>query len=57
MYKAIEKQPMSLTQYSKLLVVRGMFTEKDIEERKKWVWGMLEKAAGAAKNYVPSSKE
>ena len=57
MYKVIKKQPMSLTQYSKLLVARGTFTEKDIEECKKWVWGMLEKAAGAAKNYVPSSKE
>jgi len=57
MYKAIEKQPTPLTQYSKFLVSRGTFTEKDIEEHKKWVWGMLEKAASAAKDYVPSSKE
>lgn len=57
MYKAIEKQPTPLTQYSKFLVSRGTFTEKDIEEHKKWVWGMLEKAAGGAKDYVPSSKE
>ncbi|KAF9236529.1 thiamine diphosphate-binding protein [Melanogaster broomeanus] len=40
---AIEKQPTPLTQYSKFLVGRGTFTEKDIEEHKKWVWGMLEK--------------
>ena len=57
MYKAIEKQPTPLTQYTKFLVGRGTFTEKDIEEHKKWVWGMLEKAAAAAKHYVPTSKE
>ena len=57
MYKAIEKQPTPLTQYTKFLVGRGTFTEKDIEEHKKWVWGMLETAANAAKDYVPTSKE
>ncbi|KAF7967902.1 hypothetical protein HWV62_32577 [Athelia sp. TMB] len=57
MYKAIEKQPTPLTQYTKFLVGRGTFTEKDIDEHKKWVWGMLEKAAAAAKDYVPTSKE
>ena len=57
MYQAIAKQPTTLTQYSKFLVGRGTFTEKDIEEHKKWVWGMLEKAAAAAKDYVPTSKE
>ncbi|THH31472.1 hypothetical protein EUX98_g2722 [Antrodiella citrinella] len=57
MYKAIEKQPTPLTQYAKFLVGRGTFTEKDIEEHKKWVWGMLEKAAAGAKDYVPTSKE
>ncbi|KAA1473704.1 2-oxoglutarate dehydrogenase complex E1 component mitochondrial precursor [Dentipellis sp. KUC8613] len=57
MYKAIEKQPTALTQYTKFLVGRGTFTEKDIEEHKKWVWGMLETAAAAAKDYVPTSKE
>lgn len=57
MYQAIDNQPTTLTQYSKFLVGRGTFTEKDIEEHKKWVWGMLEKAAAAAKDYVPTSKE
>ncbi|KAH7925936.1 2-oxoglutarate dehydrogenase, E1 component [Leucogyrophana mollusca] len=57
MYKAIEKQPTPLTLYSKFLVGRGTFTEKDIEEHKKWVWGMMEKAAEAAKDYEPTSKE
>jgi 2-oxoglutarate dehydrogenase E1 component len=57
MYKAIAKQPTPLTKYTKFLVDRGTFTEKDIEEHKKWVWGMLESAAAAADTYVPSAKE
>jgi 2-oxoglutarate dehydrogenase E1 component len=57
MYQAIAKQPTALTQYTKFLVGRGTFTEKDIDEHKKWVWGMLETAADGAKDYVPTSKE
>ncbi|KZS99008.1 2-oxoglutarate dehydrogenase E1 component [Sistotremastrum niveocremeum HHB9708] len=57
MYKAIEKQPTPLTQYVKFLTERETFTEADIEEHKKWVWGMLEKAAAASQDYVPTSKE
>ncbi|KAF8651007.1 hypothetical protein AX16_004965 [Volvariella volvacea WC 439] len=57
MYEAIKKQPTPLTQYTKFLVGRGTFTEQDIEEHKKWVWGMLEKAAAASKDYVPTSRE
>jgi 2-oxoglutarate dehydrogenase E1 component len=57
MYKAIEKQPTALTQYTKYLIERGTFSEKDIEEHKKWVWDTLEQAANAAKDYVPTSKE
>ena len=57
MYQAIGKQPTALTQYTKFLVGRGTFTEKDIDEHKKWVWGMLETAADGAKDYVPTSKE
>jgi 2-oxoglutarate dehydrogenase E1 component len=57
MYKAVEKQPTPLTVYTKELIERGTFSEKDIDEHKKWVWGMLEQAAQAAKDYVPTSKE
>lgn len=57
MYAAIAKQPTPLTKYTQFLVKRGTFTEKDIEEHKKWVWGMMEKASEAAKDYVPTSKE
>ncbi|QRV77777.1 2-oxoglutarate dehydrogenase E1 component [Ceratobasidium sp. AG-Ba] len=57
MYKAIEKQPTPLTQYTQNLIKEGTFTEQDIEEHRKWVWGMLEKAAAASKEYKPSPKE
>ncbi|KAI0632335.1 2-oxoglutarate dehydrogenase E1 component [Trametes polyzona] len=57
MYKAIEKQPTTLTKYTKQLVEKGTFTEKEIEDHKKWVWGVLEQGAEGAKNYVPTSKE
>ena len=57
MYQAIEKQPTPLKEYTKFLVGRGTFTEKDIDEHKKWVWGMLETAASGAKDYVTTGKE
>jgi len=57
MYQAIQKQPTALAQYQQFLVKRGTFTEKDVEEHKKWVWGMLEKAAAGASDYKPTSKE
>ncbi|EJU03084.1 oxoglutarate dehydrogenase [Dacryopinax primogenitus] len=57
MYKAIEKQPTVLTQYTKQLIANKSFAEKDIEEHKKWVWGMLEKGAAASEQYKPSSRE
>lgn len=57
MYKAIQNQPTPLTKYKKFLIQRGTFTENDIEEHQKWVSGMLEKAASAAKDYTPTSKE
>ena len=57
MYEAIKNQPTPLTQYTKFLVGRGTFTGKDIEDHKTWVWGMMEKAAAASKDYIPTSKE
>ncbi|CAG7853537.1 2-oxoglutarate dehydrogenase, mitochondrial; AltName: Full=2-oxoglutarate dehydrogenase complex component E1; Short=OGDC-E1; AltName: Full=Alpha-ketoglutarate dehydrogenase; Flags: Precursor [Serendipita indica DSM 11827] len=57
MYKAIEKQPTPLTQYTNFLSKQKTFTDQDIEEHRKWVWGMLEKAAAGAKTYEPSPKE
>ncbi|CAE6460790.1 unnamed protein product [Rhizoctonia solani] len=36
MYKAIEKQPTPLTQYTQALIKEGTFTEQDVEEHRKW---------------------
>ncbi|KAH9930930.1 thiamine diphosphate-binding protein [Fomitopsis serialis] len=44
------------TQYSKYLVERETFTENDVEDRKKWVWGTIEKAASGAKDYELAEK-
>jgi 2-oxoglutarate dehydrogenase E1 component len=57
MYHQIEKQPTALTQYTNFLTKQKTFTPEDVEEHRQWVWGMLEKAAAGAKEYVPSPKE
>lgn len=57
MYKAIQKQPTALEVYTKRLVDEGTFTTKEIDEHRQWVWGMLEKALEASKDYKPSPKE
>lgn len=57
MYKAIKEQTPVLSKYIDSLVKEGSFTEADIEEHKKWVWGMLEKAHDGSKDYKPSPKE
>lgn len=57
MYKAIQKQPTTLESYSKQLIEEKSFTEKEIKEHREWVWGMLEKALEASKEYKPSAKE
>lgn len=57
MYEAINKQEPTLAQYSKRLVDEGSFTQKDIDEHKKWVWGLLEEAAEKSKTYTPGERE
>ncbi|KAF8316969.1 oxoglutarate dehydrogenase [Cantharellus anzutake] len=57
MYRAIEKQVTPLNKYMKKLIDTKVFTEEEIAAHKKWVWGMLEKASAAAKDYQPSPKE
>lgn len=57
MYEAIAKQEPTLTQYSKQLVDEGSFTQNDIDEHKKWVWGLLEEAAEKSKTYTPGERE
>lgn len=57
MYEAINKQDTTLTQYAKQLVDEGSFSQKDIDEHKKWVWSLLEEAAEKSKNYSPGERE
>ncbi|KIO25714.1 hypothetical protein M407DRAFT_243997 [Tulasnella calospora MUT 4182] len=57
MYKAIEKQPTPLTKYTEALIKEGTFSKEDVDEHRKWVQGMLENAANAAKDYHPTARE
>ncbi|WVQ70209.1 oxoglutarate dehydrogenase (succinyl-transferring), E1 component [Kwoniella botswanensis] len=57
MYKAIQKQPTVLSIYTDKLIKEGTFTEKEIDEHRQWVWGMLEKAYDGSKDYKPSARE
>jgi len=57
MYKAIQKQPTVLSIYTDQLIKEGTFTEKEIDEHRQWVWGMLEKAYDGSKEYKSSPRE
>ena len=57
MYKRIAEQKPVLDRYADQLVNDGTFTKEDIEEHKKWVWGMLEESFARSKDYQPSAKE
>ncbi|KAH8918985.1 2-oxoglutarate dehydrogenase complex E1 component mitochondrial precursor [Atractiella rhizophila] len=57
MYQAIGKQKSALEQYAEKLVKEETFTKEEIEKHKQWVWGMLEKAQEASKDYKTTSRE
>ena len=57
MYKAIQDQPTVLTIYTDKLIKDGTFSEKEIDDHRQWVWGMLEKAQDGSKDYQPSPRE
>ena len=57
MYKRIEAQPPQLKRYEDKLLQEQTFTKDDIEEHKKWVWGMLSDSFDRSRDYQPSSKE
>jgi 2-oxoglutarate dehydrogenase E1 component len=57
MYKKIAEQKPALDAYIDRLLVEKTFTKDDIEEHKKWVWGMLEESFTRSKDYQPSAKE
>ena len=57
MYKRIAQQKSQLDKYVEKLIAEGTFTKEDIEEHKKWVWGMLNDSFERSKDYQPTSKE
>lgn len=57
MYKRINEQPPVLEKYVNDLLEAKTFTKEDIDEHKKWVWGMLEESFEKSKHYQPTSKE
>ncbi|KAL2005815.1 hypothetical protein VTN00DRAFT_10308 [Thermoascus crustaceus] len=57
MYKRIAQQKNQLDKYVEKLITEGTFTKEDIDEHKKWVWGMLNDSFDRSKDYQPTSKE
>jgi 2-oxoglutarate dehydrogenase E1 component len=57
MYKRIAEQKAQLDKYVEKLIAEGSFTKEDIDEHKKWVWGMLGDSFDRSKDYQPTSKE
>ncbi|KAJ5273363.1 2-oxoglutarate dehydrogenase [Penicillium angulare] len=57
MYKRIAEQKAQLDKYEEKLIAEGSFTKEDIDEHKKWVWGMLNDSFDRSKDYQPTGKE
>ncbi|KAJ5217245.1 hypothetical protein N7468_010253 [Penicillium chermesinum] len=57
MYKRIASQKAQLDKYVEKLITEGTFTKEDIDEHKKWVWGMLNDSFDRSKDYQPTGKE
>ncbi|KAK4994455.1 2-oxoglutarate dehydrogenase E1 component [Elasticomyces elasticus] len=57
MYKRIGEQKPTIDRYVEQLVKDKTFTTEDIDEHKKWVWGMLEESFAKSKDYQPTAKE
>lgn len=57
MYKKISEQEPTVDKYEEKLLKEKSFTKDDIEEHKKWVWGMLTNSFEASRDYQPTSKE
>ncbi|KAI7113623.1 2-oxoglutarate dehydrogenase, partial [Hortaea werneckii] len=57
MYKRIAEKKPALEKYTNKLLEAKTFTSDDIDEHKKWVWGMLEDSFSRSKDYQPTAKE
>jgi len=56
MYKKIAEQRPTIDKYVDQLIEDGTFTKDDVDEHKKWVWGMLEESFAKSKDYQPTAK-
>ena len=57
MYKRISEQKPQIDKYVDQLLKEETFTKDDIEEHRKWVWGMLSDSFDRSKDYQPTAKE
>ena len=57
MYKRIEQQVPQIDKYVSRLLEDNTFSKEDIDEHKKWVWGMLNDSFDRSKDYQPTGKE
>merc|ERR1712144_35590 len=57
MYKRIQSNEHQIDIYIDQLLKDGSFTKEDIDEHRKWVWGMLEESFAKSKDYQPTYKE
>ncbi|SGZ58332.1 CIC11C00000004448 [Sungouiella intermedia] len=57
MYQRIAEKKSIIDYYTKQLIEEGTFSKEDIEEHKKWVWGLLEESFSKSKEYEPTSRE
>lgn len=57
MYQKIAQKKSVIDYYTKQLIEEGTFTKEDIDEHKKWVWGLLEESFSKSKEYEPTSRE
>ncbi|KAI9761481.1 MAG: RNA polymerase II transcription factor B subunit 1 [Chaenotheca gracillima] len=57
MYKRIDEQKSQLEKYVNKLLEEKTFTKDDVDEHKKWVWGMLDDSFNRSKDYQPTAKE
>lgn len=57
MYKRIAEQEPQLDKYVDKLLSEKTFTKDDIDEHRRWVWGMLDESFNRSKDYQPTAKE
>ncbi|ODV90195.1 hypothetical protein CANCADRAFT_31230 [Tortispora caseinolytica NRRL Y-17796] len=51
MYREIARQKSVIDKYADSLIKEGSFTKSDIDEHKKWVWGILEESFQKSKTH------